>query len=166
MELGVKIGFSLGIVSGPGAVFLGATGGLIGGIIGGLFSRILSSQLELNSDCLYYKYIPKKYRFINPNLRWKNVSNKAKSFAIEMIDENYEYKWLVLNIPCSVREIHSNNNIGDTIIQYKGISDNSLRIFFNLYELKNEKPLTLKDWKNTQYLTSNIITQVASLEVN
>lgn len=111
MELGVKIGFSLGIVSGPGAVILGATGGLIGGIIGGLFSRILSSQLELNSDCLYYKYIPKKYRFINPNLRWKNVSNKAKSFAIEMIDENYEYKWLVLNIPCFVREIHSNNNI-------------------------------------------------------
>ena len=38
---------------------------------------------------------------------------------IEMNDENYEYKWLVLNISCSVREIHSNNNICDTIIQYK-----------------------------------------------
>ena len=43
MELGAKIGFSLGIVYGPGVIILGATGGLIGGIFGGYFSLILSS---------------------------------------------------------------------------------------------------------------------------
>ena len=62
MELGTTISYSLGIVSGTGVVLFGIRGGIISGIIGGLIGRLFSSEvLKLNSDWLYYKYIPKKY---------------------------------------------------------------------------------------------------------
>ena len=60
MELGTTISYSLGIVSGTGI-----GGGIISGIIGGLIGRLFFSEaLKLNSDCLYYKYIPKKYNLL------------------------------------------------------------------------------------------------------
>ncbi len=69
MELGATISYSLGIVSGTVVVLFGIGGGIISGIIGGLIERLFSSEsLKLNSDCLNYKYIPKKYREIN---KWK-----------------------------------------------------------------------------------------------
>ena len=166
MELGASISFSLGIVSGPGVVVFGLVGGFLGGLIGGLISRLFDHKLELNSDCLYYKYIPKKFRNkLNPNLRWNNVSNDTKSFVVEMVDHYYNCRWLVLNIPCNVREIKSNNKIGDTVIEYMGIPDNCFRVFFNIYELKNDKKINHEDWKDSKKMFS-LITHVASLEVN
>ena len=166
MQLGASISFSLGIVSGPGIVIFGLVGGFIGGLIGGLIGRFFENKLTLNSDCLYYKYIPKKFRNkINPNLRWENVSNNTKSFVIEMVDHYYNCRWLVLNIPSNIREIELNNKIGDTVIEYMGIPDNCFRVFFNLYELKNDKKINHEDWKDTKKMFS-LITHVASLEVN
>ena len=166
MQLGTTISYSLGIVSAPGLAFFGLFGGIIGGYIGGkLLSRFYSS-LKLKSDSLYYKYIPKKYREkTNPDLKWENVSKNAKSFIIEMLDHNYNCRWLVLNIPPDKREIMSDNTIGDTVIEYKGIEFNSFKTFFNLYEINNDIKVSLEDWKNKEIL-KNYISQFASLELN
>ena len=143
MELGTTISYSLGIVSGTGVVLFGIRGGIISGIIGGLIERLFSSEsLKLNSNCLNYKCIPKKYREINSNLIRENVSNDTKSFVLEMVEYCFNCKWLVLNIPCHIREVKVKNTIGNTFEQYLGIEDNCSRVIFNLYELKNDKKIT------------------------
>ena len=166
-EVGCSIAVTIGIVSGPGTFVLGIMGGLIGGLIGGLFSRLLGdNKLKLNSDCLYSQYIPYVYRTkCNPNLRWENVSSEAKSFALELVEDDGKRKWLVLNIPPKTREFKVNDTIGDIVEPYQGISKNAYRIFFNLYELKNEKKLTLEEWNNSENI-KKILLQVAILEVN
>lgn len=165
IQLGSLISISLGIVSGPGVVLFGLAGGFLGGITTGLFNRWNNSPLTLNTDCCYYKYVPKKYRkkYSNPNLRWNNVSNNTKSFVIEMVDHCYNIKWLVLNVPNHLREIKEFNNKGDTIIEYEGIKFNSYKIFFNLYEIKKEK-ITFEDWKKKEKI-NDLIIQMASIEV-
>ena len=165
IQLGTMISISLGIVSGPGVVLFGLTGGFLGGITTGLFNRWYNSPLILNTDCCYYKYVPKKYRKkdSNPNLRWNNVSNNTKSFVIEMVDHCYNINWLVLNVPNHLREIKEFNDQGDTIIRYNGIKFNSFKIFFNLYEIKKEK-ITFEDWKNKEKI-NDLIIQMASIEV-
>lgn len=82
-----------------------------------------------------------------------------------MVDESFNCRWLVLNIPSKVREIEVDNKLGDTIVEYMGIPENCFKIFFNLYEIKTEEKLTYEDWKNTSEMLKKI-THVASLEVN
>ena len=167
-EVGYSIAVTIGIVSGPGTFVLGIMGGLIfGGLIGRLFSRLLGdNKLKLNSDCLYSQYIPYIYRTkCNPNLRWENVGSEAKSFALELVEDDGKRKWLVLNIPPKTREFQVDDIIGDIVQPYQGISKNAYRIFFNLYELKNQKKLTLEDWNNSENI-KKILLQVAILEVN
>ena len=66
-----------------------------------------------------------------------------KVFVLEMVDYCFNCKWLVLNIPCHIREVKVKNTIGNTVVQYLGIEDNCSRLFLNLYELKTDKKITL-----------------------
>ena len=125
------------------------------------------------SDSLYYQYIPRKFReYCIPTLYWKGTSKDCKSFAIELIEDGYR-KWLVINIKKWIRKIDNDNylDIGDHIVKYKGISKNSHKITFILYELnKNEfKP---EDWgvgekleKDYSEKLSKYFIQVAVLDV-
>ena len=166
-DLGIKFACSISVVSGPGTILIGIIGGLFGGMLSGLISRFYNdNKLKLNSDCLYSQYIPYIYRTkYNPNLKWENVSSEAKSFALELVEDDGKRKWLVLNIPPKTKEFKVNDTIGDIVEPYKGISKNAYRIFFNLYELKNEKKLTLEEWNDCENI-KKILLQVAMLEVN
>ena len=46
-------------------------------------------------------------------------------------------------MPCHIREVKVKNTIGNSVVQYLGIEDNCSRVFFNLYEFKNDKKITL-----------------------
>ena len=130
-------------------------------------------NLTFFSDSLYYQYIPKKFReYCIPTLSWKGVSKDAKSFAIELVEDGYR-KWLIINIKKWIRKISNDNylDVGETIVNYKGISKNPYRVTFILYELKKEnfKP---EDWgvgqnieKNYSEKLSQNFTQVATLDV-
>ena len=166
--LGMKIGVSFGFVSGPGAIGLGLIGGTIGGILGGLFSRYIENKkIKLLSDCLYYKYIPYKYReFINPNLHWKHVDKNTKSYVIELIENDFICKWRVINIPPDIRIFPADcTDIGETIIEYQGISKNANKIYFCIYELNNKEELKAKDWEEPGKIQKMLI-NVAILEVS
>ena len=130
-------------------------------------------ELALFSDSLYYQYIPRKFReYCIPTLYWKGTSKKCKSFAIELIEDGYR-KWLVINIKKWIRKIDNDNylDIGEHIVEYKGISNNPHKITFILYELKKEK-FKPEDWgvgekieKDYSEKLSKYFIQVAVLEV-
>ena len=99
------------------------------------------NKLTLFSDCLYYQYIPKKFReYCVPTLSWKGTSKEVKSFVLELIEDGYR-KWLIINIKKDIKEINNDNfmDVGDTIIEYKGISKNPNKVAFILYEINKEK---------------------------
>jgi hypothetical protein len=130
-------------------------------------------DLTLFSDSLYYQYIPRKFReYCIPTLKWKGTNKKCKSFAIELIEDGYR-KWLVINIKKWIRKIDNDNyfDIGDHIVEYKGISKNPHKVSFILYELKKEK-FKPEDWgvgekaqKDYCKSLSKYFIQVADLEV-
>ena len=64
---------------------------------------------EFYCDCLYYGYLPQKYRkkYI-PTLKWDNKNKKARSLAIELIidDEYNKQNFLIINIPIDSSEIN------------------------------------------------------------
>ena len=97
-------------------------------------------DLILFSESTYNVYIPRMFReFCIPTLVWKGVSDKAKSFAIELVEDGYR-KWLVINIKKWVRKISNDNykDVGDTVFEYKGISKHPFKVCFILYECKKE----------------------------
>ena len=99
-----------------------------------------TQNLSLYSESFYYQYIPKKFReYCIPTLCWKGVSKNAKSFAIELIEDGYR-KWLVINIKKWIRKINNENylDVGDNIVEYKGISKHPYKVSFILYEMKKE----------------------------
>ena len=98
-------------------------------------------KLTLFSDCLYYQYIPKKFReYCIPTLSWKGISKEAKSFVLELIEDGYR-KWFIINIKKDIKEINNDNylDVGETIVEYKGISNNPNKVAFILYEVNKEK---------------------------
>ena len=122
--------------------------------------------LELKSDSLYSKYIPEKYRKekIFPSFTWENVSSKTKSFIIELIEDDINKKWQVINIAKDCNKIIENTNInGETIIEYKGISDNASCALFILYEINKEK-ITLEEMNNPEKM-KDLVVSMAFLEV-
>ena len=105
------------------------------------------NNLILFSESLYSQYISKKFReYCIPTLCWKGVSDNAQSFAIELIEDGYR-KWLVINIKKWIRKIHNENylDIGDNIVEYKGISKNPFKVSFILYEI-NKELSTPEEW--------------------
>ena len=165
--LGLKIGVTLGSVTGPGAIAIGLAGGLIGGLIGGACSRLMEDKsIRLLSDCFYSNYIPYKYRdSINPYLYWKNVNKKAKSYTLELIENDFDCKWRVINIPPDIRVFPVDcQNIGETVIKYKGISRNANKVYFCIYELKNKEKLNAVDWEDLDKIHKMIL-NVSILEV-
>ena len=122
--------------------------------------------LKLKSNSLYSKYIPEKYKKekIFPSFTWENISYHSKSFMIELIEDDIHKKWQVINIPREINKITENENIiGETIIEYKGISDNASCALFILYELNKEK-VTLEEINNQEKL-KEIVINMAFLEV-
>ena len=150
-EIGVsilvgKIGFKIllflnvgpGIIVGVAAIGIGIATGYAISKIKNKFED--SKNLSLFSDSLYYQYIPKKFReYCIPTLCWNGVKN-AKSFAIELVEDGIR-KWLVINIKKWIRKIDNENyfDVGDTIVEYSGISKHPFKVTFILYELKKER---------------------------
>ena len=131
------------------------------------------NELTFFSDSLYYQYIPTKFReYCIPTLYWKGTSENAKSFAIELVEDGYR-KWLIINIKKWIRKLSNDNylDVGETIVNYKGISRNPYKVTFILYELKKDK-LKAEDWgvgenvkKDYSEKLSNSFIQVATLDV-
>ena len=131
-----------------------------------------TSELSFFSESLYFQYIPKKFReYCIPILSWKGVSNKAKCFAIELVEDGYR-KWLIINIKKWIRKIHNDNyfDVGETVCEYKGISKNPYKVTFILYELKEETKK--EDWGEGKDIQegysvklSKYFNQVATLDV-
>ena len=139
----VYVGVSPGIVIGVAALGLGiAVGYGIAKIKKKYFDeKEENGNLSLFSDSTYYQYIPKKFReYCIPTLCWNGVSKDVQSFAIELVEDGYR-KWLIINIKKWIRKIHNENylDIGDNIVEYKGISKHPYKVTFILYEMNKEK---------------------------
>ena len=132
-----------------------------------------SENLILLSDCLYYQYVPKKFRMYSiPTFYFKGVSKNAKSFALELVEDGMR-KWLVINIKKWIRKISNENyfDIGENIVEYKGISKHPYKVSFILYEL-NKEICTPEEWgvgekveKGYSENLSKYFNQVAILDV-
>ena len=163
---------------GLGALYLGLGLGL--GINLGIskIKELITGKkhnLIIFSDNLYYQYIPLKFREYGiPTLSWNGVSNKVKSFAIELIEDGNR-KWLIINIKKSLRVIDNDNylDVGDTIVDYKGISKNPYKVTFILYGLSKEQ-FSPEEWgvgdkdkieNNYSEKLSESFSQVATLDV-
>jgi len=174
-QLGFKllmfVNISPGIISGIAAIGVGITAGYI---INKIFNKKEhANNLVLYSESSYYQYIPKKFKeYCIPTLLWDGVSENTKSFAIELIEDGVR-KWLVININKSIRQIDNENHldIGQTIVNYQGISKHPYKVTFILYELKKEK-FKPEDWGEgkgringySEELSKNFI-QVATLDL-
>ena len=122
--------------------------------------------LIFESNSLYSKYIPEKYRNskIFPSFSWNNVNSNTKSFMIQLIEDDINKKWQVINIPKQSRKIIENEEIiGETTIEYKGISDNASCALFILYEINKEK-ITLKEANDIEIL-KELVLNMAFIEV-
>ena len=122
--------------------------------------------LRFESDSLYSKYIPEKYRNskIFPSFSWNNVNSNTKSLMIELIEDDINKKWQVINIPKETRKIIENEEImGETTIEYKGISDNASCVLFILYEINKEK-ITLEEANDKEKL-KELVLYMAFIEV-
>ena len=172
----VLVAFSIGpgIIVYATAIGLGIAAGYVIGKIKKKFDeKDDSKDLTLFSESIYSEYIPKKFRvYCIPTLCWNGVSKNAKSFALELIENGYR-KWLVINIKKWIRKIHNENylDVGDNIVEYKGISKHPYKVTFILYELKKEK-CNPEEWGVGNNIKSNYseeiskyFTQVAILEV-
>ena len=177
-QIGFKIlaAMSLGpgIIAGVVAIGLGVGAGYAFAKIKKYYDeKDKSENLALFSESTYSRYIPTKFReYCIPTLCWNGVSNKAKSFAIELVEDGYR-KWLVINIKKWIRKLHNENylDVGDTIVDYKGISKHPYKITFILYELKKEI-CTPEEWgvgenikNNYNEELSKYYNQVAVLDV-
>ena len=132
-----------------------------------------SDNLVMFSEHLYYQYIPKKFKeWCFPTFTWKGVSNKIQSFAIELVEDGNR-KWLIINIKKWIRKLSIENyrDVGDTIIEYKGVSKHPNEVTFILYELGKEtfKP---EEWgvgknvkENYKEEIMKYFNQVATLDV-
>jgi hypothetical protein len=152
-------------LSGPFLVPL-FVGGLGVGCVGCSVSQYLFGNLILKSNSLYSKYIPDKYRQekIFPSFTWKNFGYFTKSFIIELIEDDINKKWQVINIPREKNEIKENTIInGETIIEYKGISYNASCALFILYGINKEK-ITLEELNNPKKM-EELVKEIAFLEV-
>jgi len=178
-----KIGFKIllflnvspGIIIGVAAIGLGiALGYGIAKIKKKYFNEKEETEnLSFFSDSTYYQYIPKKFReYCIPTLSWNGVSKNAKSFAIELVEDGYR-KWLIINIKKWIRKIHNENylDVGDNIVEYKGISKHPYKVTFILYEMNKEK-CTPEEWgvgentkKDYSEELSKYYNQVAVLDV-
>jgi len=141
---------------------------LIGGLgyVGYIGYNFFFKNIKLKSNSLYSNYIPEKYKKekIFPSFTWENISYNTKSFMIELIEDDINKKWQVINIPRKTNKITENENIiGDTIIEYKGISDNASCALFILYEINKEK-VTLEEI-NDQNKFKEIVINMAFLKV-
>ena len=178
-QLGFKLFMFMPTVPGAvvviGAIGLGIGVGLAMRKIHNYFISKNETRNELTffSESLYYQYIPTKFReYCIPTLLWKGTSENAKSFAIELVEDGYR-KWLIINIKKWIRKISNDNylDVGETILDYKGISKNPYKVTFILYELKedNFKPEDWgegkKDKKDYSEKLSNSFIQVATLDV-
>jgi len=163
---GLQIGVSLGIVTGPGVILLGLGSGIVGGLIGGLAGRLITStKMVLNCNSFYKNYIPHKFREEGniPDLFWKGVSKKAKSFVLEAIIDRKDKIWCVINIPRKTRKIAP--GIGETLIEYRNFWQcNPNTVDYLLYSI-NKKEITKEEWKD-QNKNKELIIDVAILEVN
>ena len=161
MELGAAIG---SVVPGIGNVVGMGIGGLIGGVASALFRRfVLESKLKLKFCSSVNLSGLKNNSYFG--LEWENPSNEGKSFAIELVDNNNNLCWRVINIPPKNRYISSTNASGGTVaINYKGIPQNSYSAKFVLFEVKNEYSLSVEDWKNAEKI-QKILIQLSILEV-
>ena len=134
-----------GLALGVASFGLGIASGIAFGL---LKKKIFNSEvLVLFSDSLYYQYIPKKFRnYCIPTFSWKGVHANAQSFAIELNEDGIR-KWLVINIKKWIRKINNENylDIGEQIVEYKGISNHPNKVSFILYELNKEK-FTREEW--------------------
>lgn len=136
------------------------------GCIGYSVSKYLSKNLILKSNSLYSKYIPDKYRQekIFPSFTWENFSYSTKSFIIQLIEDDINKKWQVINIPREKNEIKENTIInGETIIEYKGISYNASCALFILYGINKEK-ITLEELNDVDKM-KELVKEIAFLEV-
>ena len=152
-------------LSGPFLVPL-FVGGLGVGCVGCSVSQYLFGNLILKSSSLYSKYIPDKYRQekIFPSFTWENFGIFTKSFIIELIEDDINKKWQVINIPREKNEIKENTIInGETIIEYKGISYNASCVLFILYGINKEK-ITLEELNNPKEM-KELVKEIAFLEV-
>ena len=152
-----------GIIAGVVAIGLGIAGGfVIGKIKKYCEEKDNSENLALFSESTYSQYIPRKYReYCIPTLCWNGVSKNAKSFAIELIEDGYR-KWLMINIKKWIRKIHNENylDVGDTIVEYKGISKHPYKITFILYELKKEI-CTPEEWGVGENIKNNYSEEIS-----
>ena len=95
---------------------------------------------------------------------WNNVNSNTKSFMIELIEDDINKKWQVINIPKESRKIIENEEIiGETTIEYKGISDNASCALFILYEINKEK-ITLEEANDKEKL-KELVLYMAFIEV-
>ena len=178
-QLGFKLFMFMPTVPGAvvaiGAIGLGIGVGLAIRKIHSYFINKNEARNELTffSDSLYYQYIPTKFReYCIPTLYWKGTSEMAKSFAIELVEDGNR-KWLIINIKKWIRKISNDNylDVGETILDYKGISKNPYKVTFILYELKEDN-FTPEDWgegkkdiKDYSEKLSKSFIQVATLDV-
>ena len=83
---------------------------------------------------------------------------------IELIEDDINKKWQVINIPKQSRKIIENEEmIGETTIEYKGISENASCALFILYEINKEK-ITLKEANDIELL-KELVLNMAFIEV-
>ena len=139
-----------------------------------MFSKKNKDKLILFAKGIYYQYIPKKFReYCIPTLSWKGASKNAKSFTLELIEDGHR-KWLIINIKKNINEINNDNylDIGETIVEYKGISKNANKVVFILYELKREI-FKAEDWgkgdkdeiDETKRLSKEYYNQISILDI-
>ena len=166
-QIGFKILVSLsigpGIISTVTAIGLGVAAGYALSKIKKYYEKEDNSEeLTLFSESTYNEYIPRKFReYCIPTLCWNGVSKKAKSFALELIEDGYR-KWLMINIKKWIRKVHNENylDVGDTIVDYKGISKHPYKITFILYELKKEK-CSPEEWGVGENIKNNYSEEIS-----
>ena len=158
----INIFICLGIIPASGIIiFIGGFSGLFFAFlefkaIKKIKDIITKKELIFYSDSLYFKYVPQKFRELAiPILKWKNAPKNSKSFTIELI-VNEDYKnpfWLIINIPAKKNKIEMNELLkgeGETIINYKGIPENSFSATFVLYVFNIDK-INYHDFFNMKY---------------
>ena len=119
---------------------LGILGGISGGYIGNKAGKYLSKkffeedEFKLTSGCIYYRYIPDKYRKPgnNPHLQWNKISGPGiESYVIECIINDADIQMRVINIPKEVFELpeclgdYDGYNVNDSETDFSSDGDNN-----------------------------------------
>ena len=119
---------------------LGILGGIAGGFLGDNAGKYLSNKIfvedefKLTSGCIYYHYIPDKYRKPgnNPQLQWnKKAGPGIESYVIECIINDADIQMRVINIPKEIFELpeclgdYDGYNINDCETDFSSDGDNN-----------------------------------------